>query len=184
MKKIVFLLLGAFALISCQQEKTAYVDNGMLMKNYKAMESAKTKLDTRQSRLQASMQAEGEKFQKEVEKYQKNLETMSKKEQNKRREELMKEQQQLRQKQQMQGSLMQKQSKKAQDSLRKVMDGKIADYAEAHNYTYIFGLTDGDNLLYAKDNKNITQDLLKELNAEHSDSSNEKSMKSDSTVTK
>lgn len=170
MKKFAFLLLGAVTLFSCQQEKTAFVNNDMLSKNYNAMEASNQKLQKQQKEMQESMQAEGEKFQKKVQVYQDNLETMSKEEEQKRRDELMKEQQQLQQKQQMQSQMLQQQNQKVQDSLKEIMDSKVSEYAEAHGYTYIFGANENDNILYAKDSKNITQDVLEELNKGEGDS--------------
>ena len=43
------------------------------------------------------------------------------------------------------------------------INAKIADYANAHGYTIIFGTTDG-NIVYAEDAVNVTAEVIGELN--------------------
>lgn len=164
MKKLAILIMGVLFLYSCQQEKTAYVDNETLNENYSALKSSNQKFDNKQQQMQADLQKEGQAFQKKVMEYQEKRDNMSEATRQKREDTLMQEQQQLRQKQQMQQSLFMQQKQNEQDSLKNILKEKIQDYADAHNYTYIFGLTKEDNLMYAADGKNITQDILEELN--------------------
>lgn len=184
MKKFAVLLVAVMGLVSCQQEKTAYVDNVLLKENFNALQENNKDFDSRQNQLKSTLQADYEKFQKKVQDYQGKLESMSKDQQEKRRQELMQEQQQLQQKQQVQQSLFMQQKQKAQDSIEDILKTKIEDYAKSHNYTYIFGANDDDNLLYAADGKDITQDILDEVNNHKEKSTSKKPTTSKDTVSK
>ncbi len=164
MKKIVALLFVASFLVACQQEKTAYVDNDILMKNYEGLQTANKDYQSRLQKLQDIWQKKGQAFQTKVQAFQKKAGRLSKSAQKEQREALLKEQQQLQQTQRLQQSLLVQQRKHASDSIEKIIKNEIKTYAEAHNYVYVFGANPDDNILYAQESKNITQDILTKLN--------------------
>ena len=47
------------------------------------------------------------------------------------------------------------------------IDSRMKEFGEAHDYEMIFGVTDSGNLLYAKEGKDITTELLNYLNAKY-----------------
>ena len=173
-------MVVAVGLYSCQQEKTAYMDNQLLKDNYKAMQASNQKFDAQQKSMQSDLQGQAQKFQAKVQDYQEHMESMSRDEQEKQREKLMKEQQELQQKQQMQQSLMMQQKQSAQDSLENIMKTEIKKYAKSHGYTYVFGMNENDNILYAEDSKDITQDILSQLNGESGETTTAPSKSQDS----
>lgn len=168
MKKIAILLLGLVFMYACQEEKTAFVDSDKLKENYESLATSNKEFDDRQQEMQMELQKEGQGFQQKVEKYQEERESMSQSEQEEREGELMQEQQELQQKQQMQQSLVMQQKQQMEDSLVDVMKGKIKEFADSRNYTYVFG-TGEDNIMYADEGKDITDDVLEELNSESAD---------------
>src|SRR5699024_7149833 len=97
MKKIVALLFVASFLVACQQEKTAYVDNDILMKNYEGLQTANKDYQSRLQKLQDIWQKKGQAFQTKVQAFQKKAGRLSKSAQKEQREALLKEQQQLQQ---------------------------------------------------------------------------------------
>lgn len=166
MKKVSGLFLGLLLLVSCQQEKTAYVDNATLREGYEALKELNAKFEKQEEELQRSWQEDGEQFQKKVQEYQEKAPTMSKADEEKERNKLLGEQQSLQQKQQFQQSLYVQQRQNKHDSIQSLILDKVKDYAKAHNYSFVFGANENNNILYAQDGKDITQEVLKELNAD------------------
>lgn len=165
MKKIALFLLGSVFLVSCNQEKTAYVNNKKLIQDYKGMVDTEAKFTKKSETLSKNLDSVAAQFQQEVQAYQKAMESMSSSERAKREEELMAKQQQLRQQQQVIGRALNQQSTKAIDSIIVVVKDFVAEYGKEHGYTYIFGSTEAANIMYAKEGEDITEEILKELNA-------------------
>lgn len=165
MKKIVFVLLGAMLFVSCNQEKTAYVNNQKLIQDYKGLKDTEAKFTAKSAKVKTTLDSLAKDFQKEVQAYQKAAESMSSSERKEKEQALMTKQQQLRQQQQTIGQVLNQQSTKAIDSIITVVKGFVADYGKENGYTYIFGATEAANIMYAKEGKDITEEILKELNA-------------------
>lgn len=47
------------------------------------------------------------------------------------------------------------------------IDSRMKEFGESHDYEMIFGVTDSGNLLYAKEGKDITTELLNYLNTKY-----------------
>ncbi len=185
MKKIALLFVAALVLASCQKtEKTAYVDNEVLIKNFTDLTVLNTKFDTQLQSLQEGWQKEGQAFQTKVQDFQENAQGMSQKNRDAKRQELLKEQQSLQQKQRFQQSLLYQQQQTAQDSLEGILKDKIKSYAKSNGYVYVFGANPNNNIYYAEDSKNITQEILDLLNADSSSDASKTTEKADSTATK
>jgi len=54
--------------------------------------------------------------------------------------------------------------------VNKEINDFLKRYGEAHGYDYILGATNVGNVVFARQGKNITEEVLKELNAEYTDS--------------
>src|SRR5690625_5038207 len=119
MKKIVGLLILALAVVSCTQEKTAYVDTVMLRDNYSAIQKSSKNFEQQNNQLRSMWQTEISGLQKEIKSFQENSENLSSKEREERRTALLKKQQQFQKKKRFQQSLLMKQMQSAQDSLTK-----------------------------------------------------------------
>ena len=50
------------------------------------------------------------------------------------------------------------------DSIVDKVKDYVADYGEENGYTYIFGSNESANIMYAKDGKDLTQEILDNLN--------------------
>ena len=79
---------------------------------------------------------------------------------------LMQKQQQLQQQQQMRSQQLRAESDKEIDSIITKVKTYVKDYGKDNGYTYIFGSNETANIMYAKEGKDITQDVLEEINAE------------------
>lgn len=165
MKKIAFLLLGSMLFVSCNQEKTAYVNNKKLIQDYKGLKDTEAKFTSKTERVKVTLDSLAQAFQKDVQAYQKTAESLSASKRQEKEQALMTRQQELRQQQQTIGQLLNQQSTKAIDSIITVVKSFVEDYGEKNGYTYIFGATEAANIMYAEEGKDITEEISKELNA-------------------
>lgn len=164
MNKIIGLFLVSLFLVSCQQEKTAYVNNQKLQDNFDALKKTTERFEKKRQKLEARVQEEGQKFQDKVEEFQNKAATMGKANAEKRQKELVLEQQRLQNAFQQEDNKLREEMSNVQDSLEKVMKNEISKYAKAQNYTYIFGENADFNILYAENSKDITDEVIKSLN--------------------
>ncbi|WP_127845994.1 OmpH family outer membrane protein [Psychroflexus aestuariivivens] len=174
MKKIILSLAVVASLMSCQQQKTAYVDNTVLIQDYYKMESTEAKYEEKSKKMSDELDANVMEFQKEVQEFQKNEGSMSKAELEREQNRLMQKQQMLQQQQQQQSQALRQESDQAIDSLIKEVRDFVEDYGKENGYTYIFGSNESANIMYAKEGLDITDDILEELNKGHESDSEEK----------
>lgn len=167
MKKIILLFSAVALLASCDQasgEKTAYVNNATLFKEFKAFSASTKKFEEKQQKLQEEVQREGQKFQEKVQDFQENFQNMSEKEAEELQMQLVQEQQRLESAMGQQESQLRSEMNQTQDSLENILMTKVKDYAEKENYSYVFGMNENYNLIYAKDSKDITEEVLNLIN--------------------
>ncbi len=164
MKKFLMVAVLATALISCEQQKTAYVDTTRLVKEYKEMEDVQKDFTSKSDQVKSQLDSVAQNFQKKVQDYQNNMKSMSTSERQQKEKELMREQQMIQQQQQMKGSQLRKESDKVIDSIISKVKDYVKDYGKKNNYTYIFGSNESANIMYAKDGLDITDEILKKLN--------------------
>ncbi|MDT0689616.1 OmpH family outer membrane protein [Salegentibacter sp. F188] len=168
MKKILAILVLGMIMTSCDQEKTAYVDTSKLIQEYREMEDMEAEFTTKSDSVRQQLDAAASEFQQEVEEYQANMNTMSQSDRQEKEQELMRKQQMLQQQQQAQGGQLRAQSDAAVDSIVKKVKNYVQEYGEENGYTYIFGSNDSANsIMFAKDGKDLTQEILEKLNAEY-----------------
>lgn len=165
MKKILFLLLGMFLMTSCNQEKTAYVNNTKLIQDYQGLKDTEAAFTAKSEKIKNNLDSLAKGFQQEVQAYQNAMESMSATERKEKEQALLAKQQQLRQQEQTIGQVLNQQSTKAIDSIITVVKDFVADYGKENGYTYIFGATEAANIMYAKEGKDVTEEILKKLNA-------------------
>ena len=166
MKTIVIALGALLVLASCNQDKTAYVDNTVLLKEYKEMKDTEAKYNTLAEAMKKEMDSVAKQFQAEVQEYQSNANSMSNAQRQEAEVKLMQKQQQLQQQQQMRSQQLRAESDKEIDSIITKVKTYVKDYGKDNGYTYIFGSNETANIMYAKEGKDITQEVLEEINAE------------------
>lgn len=164
MKKVILLVFGAVVLSSCNQEKTAYVDNTQLIQDFKEMKSTEAKFTKKSEKLKKELDSVAQQFQLEVQQYQQKSASLSSAEKQEKESMLMQKQQQLQRQQQMQSNQLREESDVVIDSLITKVKDFVADYGEKNGYTYIFGSNESANIMYAKEGKDITEEVLKALN--------------------
>lgn len=62
---------------------------------------------------------------------------------------------------------LQAESAKEMDSIVKKVKTHISDYAKKKSLDYVFNTEEASTVIYGKDEYNITEDIIKELNAKY-----------------
>jgi len=164
MKKLIAIGAVAISLISCNQEKTAYVDTTKVIQDYKEMKDVESKFEARRDSLTQLITGPQQQFQQEVQEYQQNMNSMSATQRQAKEQELQQKGQRLQQQQQMIGQQLRNDSDAAIDGVVEKVKDFVAEYGKENGYTYIFGSNESANIMYAKEGLDITDDILKELN--------------------
>ena len=115
MKKSILSLAVILLLMSCGQDKTAYVDNTVLIQDYYKMKTTEARFEKKSQKLSEELDSVAGEFQKEVQEFQEGMNRMSTKDRERRQSELMQKQQRLQQRQQQQSQMLRQESDQAID---------------------------------------------------------------------
>jgi len=172
MRKFLWIAISGIILTSCNQqtEKTGYVNNTKVVSDFKEMKTAQEKWTKRNNEVRAELEEKAKQFQIEVQGYQNIMKSMSKTNREKKEKELMEKQQILQREQQVKMQEIQQGSQVEIDSIIGKVKDFIKDYGKKNGFTYIYGDTESSNILYGKEEFNLTDKILKELNGEDSTS--------------
>lgn len=166
-RRFIGIAAVAIMMVSCNEQKTAYVDTTVLVKEYKEMKDVEAELTSKSDSVRKQLDSVAKVFQQEVQAYQSQMNSMSEAQRKETEQELMQKQQMLQQQQQMVGNKLREQSNTVMDSLVTKIKDYVKDYGKENNYTYIFGSNESANIMYAEDGLDITQEILSELNEEY-----------------
>ncbi|WP_378186063.1 OmpH family outer membrane protein [Aquimarina sp. W85] len=166
MRKILWIALAAVSFVACNQtsEKTAYVNNTKVVSEFAEMKTAQEKWTKKNNEVRAELEEKAKQFQIEVQGYQNIMKSMSEANRAKKEQELMAKQQQLQGEQQSRMQEIQQGSQSEIDSIIVKVKDFIQEYGKSNGYTYIFGDTEVSNILYGKEELNITDKIIEEIN--------------------
>lgn len=164
MKRLLLIAVITGFLVSCNNEKTAYVDTAKLVQEYREMQDVEEEFNLRSDVVRRELDSVAQAFQAEVQEYQEEMNTLSEDQRQEREQELMQKQQQLQQQQQTRGTELQQESDAVIDSIVDKVRDFVREYGEENNYTYIFGSNESANIMYAEDGREITDEILEKLN--------------------
>ncbi len=164
MKLFTLTILLTTVLISCQQEKTAFVDVKELVTEYKEIKDLQDKYKQKDSLFQRKIDSLSTAFQMEVQIYQQNANKMSVNSRQEKEQELMIRQQILQQQTQGEGQQLQQESQTKIDSTVTKVKDFVKNYGKKNGYTYILGANEAGSVLYGKEEKDLTQEILQALN--------------------
>lgn len=167
MKHSLIMVLLALGLMSCQQEKIGYVDNGELINEYQEKIDIENKFKSKIEAFQKRTDSISKAFQLEAQEFQANAKRLSQKKAQEQYEALGKKQQVLQQKIQFEEQQIQQSSQIEMDSLIHKVKRYVKTYGEKHGYTYILGSNEGGSVMFGKDENNLTKTILKELNNDY-----------------
>ena len=168
LKKISLIAVVAISLISCQQEKTAFVNNEKLIEEYQERKDIEDKYKVRVEALTSKKDSIGKGLQEEGMALQAKGANMSEAQQQELYGPYMQKRQMLQQQLQQEEQLMAQESQTEIDALLAKIDESIATYGAANGYTYIFGKNKVGSVLYGAEKNDITSAVLEELNKTYS----------------
>ncbi|MHA7056914.1 OmpH/Skp family outer membrane protein [Aquimarina sp. M1] len=168
MRKYIWIAIALIGLTSCNQqvEKTGYVNNTKVVSDFNEMKTAKEKWTKKNNEVRAELEEKAKQFQIEVQGYQNIMKSMSKTNREKKEQELLVKQQTLQREQQSRMQEIQQGSQEEIDSIVAKVEDFIKDYGKENGYTYIYGQTEVKNIFYAKEELDLTDKIITELNGE------------------
>lgn len=179
MKRILLTAIIASTFVACNQTekkeegtkevvdqtlKTAYIDTEKLMKEYQESIDFENKYDQMSKRMQEELERDMKKFQNDVAYFQKNAQSKGMDWAMKQQKSLEQRERNLAEKQQNFMKKIQEEGAVERDSLVTKMKKFIADYGKEKGFDYVFGTGDAATVLYAKDNYNITDEIIRLMN--------------------
>ncbi|UPQ80480.1 OmpH family outer membrane protein [Flavobacterium azooxidireducens] len=190
MKKSILVFGLLLAMASCDKAadqkdfKTAYVDTSKLLDEYTEAKDIEEKYKSKGEEMGKQLEAEVARFRTEAAAFQKNAETYGPQWAQQKGAELQRKEQELSYAQQAILRQLQEESGKEMDSLVKDVKKFIKDYGKEKGYNYIYGTGDAATVLYAKDEYDITNDVIKLLNDKYKSTSSDdkKDEKADTKV--
>ena len=168
MKKTLIILAAAFLMNACQKApKTAFVKTETIFKEYKGIKEQEEVFKKQQEAFTKKYDSLVKIWQKEVMDFQQQVKKMSPKQAQKKDQELYRKQQALQQMQQQEGAKITAEMQKKTDSIIKEVYNFFDEYGKQNGYEYIFGKNNNGALMYGKADKDITDEVLKALDAQY-----------------
>lgn len=190
MKKSI-LVFGLFlALASCnkvadQKEfKTAYVDTSLLMEEFTAAKDVEAKYKAKGEEMAKQLEAEVTLFRTEAANFKKNAEAYGPQWAQQKGGELQQKEQELSYAQQAMLRQLQDESGKEMDTLIKDVKKYIQEYGKEKGYDYIYGTGDAATVLFAKEQFDITKEVIKLINDKYKSAATSEAKKEDNTEPK
>lgn len=171
MKKSIFILALALSIVSCNNEKTAstkefktaYVDTSKLLEEYTEAKDIEAKYKAKSDEMGRELEAEVNKFKSEASNFQRNAQANGQAWARQKGAELQKREQQLSYAQQAMIQQLQQESGAEMDTLVKSVKKFIKEYGKEKGYDYVFATGEAVSILYAKDQYDITKEVIKLL---------------------
>jgi outer membrane protein len=175
MKKSLLIIALAVSIISCNKEqattsnemKTAYVDTAKLMDEYTEAKDVEAKFKAKSQAEAKKFEVEEANFKAEVANFQKNAQANGQAWAQQKNAELEQRQQRLQYAAQSVSQKLQMDNATEMDTLVKGVKAFIKEYGKEKGYDYIYGTGDAATVLYAKDQYEITTELIKLLNEKY-----------------
>ena len=173
MKKSLLIIALAVSIISCNKEqqttagaemKTAYVDTAKLMEEYTEAKDVEAKFKAKSEAEAKKFEVEEASFKAEVANFQKNAQANGQAWAQQKDAELSQRQQRLQMAAQSVGQKLQMESGAEMDTLVKGVKAFIKSYGKEKGYDFIYGTGDAATVLYAKDQYDITAEVIKLIN--------------------
>lgn len=148
----------------------AFVNVDSLLMNYNFAKDLNEQLLRKQENSRASLNEKGKVLQAEMADFQKKVENnafLSRERAENEQRRLLGKQQELQQMEQRLSAELMSQQQKMNEQLRDKINTFLKEYNKEKNYEMIISNTMYDNVLFAKDCYNITNDVVKQLNEQY-----------------
>ncbi|MGB6268869.1 MAG: OmpH family outer membrane protein [Olleya sp.] len=162
MKKIVGIVLVALIFTSCQQQKIAYVDNGVIINDLKEKKDLENRYNVKDSLFKRKVDSFRQIFQGE---YQK-LAALPKSKQDSEAQLLNQKAQGLQQAWQMEQQSFQSEYQVEIDSLISKVKNYVKNYGKSNGYDYILGTVEtSPSVMFGKEESDLSQKIIEGLDA-------------------
>jgi|SRR5690606_10410336 len=173
MKKLILVAVLAVAAVSCNNTseaaafKTAYVDTSKLMEEYTEAKDIEAKYKAKSEEMGKELEHEIARFKSDASSFQANAKLKGEVWAQQKSMELRKREQELSYAQNALLQQLQRESGTEMDSLVGNVKKFIKVYGKEKGYDYIYGTGEAVSILYAKDQYDITQEIIKSLNEKY-----------------
>lgn len=150
----------------------AYIVEDTLINHYAMFRDLAARLDKKQQDLEAAYQTRANNLQNEIDNYRKRAPSMAPRDAQNMEEQLMQKQQNLYQYQQSLSQEMMDEQQKLNDQLYRKVSDFLKGYAYRNGYDVVLNYKRGSGMLYGKDMLDITDDVVRGLNAEYTGGNN------------
>jgi outer membrane protein len=174
MKKSILIAAAALAMFSCNKEegkaastagfKTAYVDIAKISEGYEEFKDLESKAKIKEDELGRGLQQKAQQWKLDYAEAANLSKSKGPEWSQLKMQELQKREQDIAAEQQSLALELQKEFKGQNDSITSKIKKHIATYAKKNGYDYVYSTADISSIVYAKENYNITEKILKELN--------------------
>ena len=164
MKNLLLLLATVFLMLSCSQNKMAYIDVGLIMTEYEGLKAFNVEMEDEKDQLRKEIESLIEPYQLKVDEYYKNLGEMSVAEKSATEQALQLEQAAINEQQDKFMQRLEDQRLEGLETINKEIAIFVEGYAKSKGYQIVFGTLGTETVIYGEENLNITQEVLTELN--------------------
>lgn len=169
------LLLAIFAIIisslaiyfAKSNSELVYVDVNKLIEGYSRTKVAKAEFEKKATTMKGNIDSLVTNWQKELQGYEKERASLSPKELQLKQELLSNKQQQINGYQEAIQKQIEEEDKKTTQTVINDINDYIKEFGKRKGYKIIFGASGGGNIMYADESSDLTEEVLKGLNAEY-----------------
>ena len=164
MKSFTLLFMTILLFLSCSQNKTAFIDMGVLMKEYEGLKSFEKEVKDEQDKLRLEIESLIEPYQVKVDAYYQNVAKMSAKKRSETESALQQEQKAIDLQQDKYMKQLDKMRKEGLEAINNEIAEFVKGYAKSKGFQLVLGTSGTETVIYGEDKLDITQEVLSELN--------------------
>ena len=164
MKNFTLLLAVVLFMVSCSQNKIAFIDVALLMKEYEGLKAFDKEVKNEQDKLRKEIESLIEPYQVKVDAYYKNVGKMSAGSRTETEQALQQEQAALEAQQEKFKQQLEKQRLDGLETINKEIAEFVENYAKSKGFQLVLATTGTESVIYGDDKLDITQEVLTELN--------------------
>ncbi|GGB77244.1 membrane protein [Flavobacterium suaedae] len=173
MKKSLLILGLAVTVLSCNKQqsssdfKTAYIDTAKLVEEYEELKDLESKGKVKSEEMGRELQEKAKDLELDFASFQNEMKSKGRQWAELKYQELQKRERDLNIEQETMMRQLQEEFGVKRDTIVAQMKRYIKDYGKKEGYDYIYGTGDAASVLYAKEQYDITEEVLKSLNKKY-----------------
>lgn len=153
--------------INVKASHLVYINTDSLMDKYEYVKDMRKSLEAQRTQAEGEFQAKYNALEKEANNLREIIEKLSQEEAARQQQDIMMKEQKLNEfRESMQERLLKNEQEKNEEMLQSISSFLEKNYKNT-GYNYILGFQRGGGILYAKDNLNITSEVITGLNAQY-----------------